>query len=90
MKATIKIQTNRSYSSESEIRAAIESALEYQTVVSVNNVADYEPESEECIFAHNLSVWDEEHQGEVIYFVTIYAYCVGHPDFDYIYSYSIE
>lgn len=89
MKANINIKANKSYSSEAEIREAVEKSLEYHKVVSADDVPDYNPESEECIFSHTLSVWDEEHQGEVLYDVRIYAYYIGGPDYDYIYTYTI-
>ena len=90
MKAIINIKTNKSYGSEEEIREAVEQALKFQKVVTPDDVADYETESEECIFDHTLSVWDEEHQGEVLYDVKIYAYYIGGPDYDYIYTFSID
>ncbi len=90
MKAIINFKTNKSFSSEAEIRETIEKALEYQKVVSADEVPDFNPESEECIFDHHLSVWDEEHPGEIVYHVKIYAYYVGGPDYDYIYTFSID
>lgn len=90
MKAIINIKTNKSYGSEAEIREAVEKALEHQKVVSADEVEGYEPESHECIFNRHLSVWDEEHRGEVLYSVRVYAHYIGGPDYDYIYTFSID
>lgn len=88
MKAIIKIPTNKSYKSVEEIKATIEEALKFHKIVEEDEIEYFF--SGERVFYGRLSVWDEEHQGEILYTVTIWEYYVGWMDYDYVYTYTIE
>lgn len=83
--------------SEEDIRAIIEKALEYDTVVENDEAArqwfkdagiDGDVTAHIIVSTH-VSVWNEEQQGEETFDVIVKEHFVDAGSEDYVYSYSI-
>ncbi len=82
---------------EQEIEARIAEALKYKTVVAPEDVESWFSDAgieghifESIELDEDVSIWDEEHQGEVVWHVRICSHYVDAGSDDYIYSYTIS
>lgn len=83
--------------SEEDIRAIIEKALEYDTVVENDEAACQwfkdaginGDVTTQVIASTNVSVWNEEQQGEETFDVIVKEHFVDAGSTDYVYSYII-
>ena len=83
--------------SEEEVRATIEDALKYDTVVENDDAArqwfmDAGIDGDvttHVIASTSVSVWNEEYQGEETFNVIVKEHYVESGSDDYVYSYSI-
>ena len=84
--------------SEEDIRATIENALEYDTVVENDEAArqwfkdagiDGDVTAHIIVSTH-VSVWNEEQQGEETFYVIVKEHYVDAGSNDYVYSYIIQ
>ena len=81
-----------------DIENAIKNALKYKEVVADDEAAeeyfrDCGIEGEVChrtIESKQVTIWNEDHQGEEVYQVTIAEHYVDSGSNDYVYSYSID
>lgn len=81
-----------------DIENEVKKVLKYDTIVDDDDAAeeyfrDCGIEGEVChrtIESKQVNIWNEEHQGEEVYQVTIAEHYVDSGSNDYVYSYSID
>lgn len=86
--------------SQEEIEARIKESLKYETVAENEEAAEQwfaenfgsssDEVRQETVQSENVSVWNEEMNGEEVYHVCIAAHYIDPGSVDYIYTYSVE